>query len=155
MKNLLLLVALVSGAYYFYTHPRVETVLQPVAGAAPVPLAAPPPRTYFHSPLDAPAMSTSASTGTGYYSTDPGSRFTNFGGGYSSSFQAAGGYPVYYDGGVTNNTAIINNYGGRLAARPASTSSGSSYVAGRVPTGSSRGPNKDIQQNSSPQRTAY
>ena len=153
MKNLLVLMALVFGAYYLYTHPRVETVMQPVAMAAPSPAAQPPQRVYFHSPLDAPAMSTSVSTGTGYYSADPNSRFTNYQGGYYSSFQAAGGYPVYT--GTTNNTAIINNYGGRAAAASGPVSSGSSYIAGRVPVNASRvQSNADGQRNAYPPRTA-
>ena len=154
MKNLLLLAALVFGAYYFYTHPRVETVLQTVATAAPAPLAPPVQKQFFHSPLDAPAMSTSASTGTGYYSADPNSRFSNYQGGYYTSFQAAGGYPVYT--GTTNNTAIVNNYGVR-SGTSVPTSSGSSYVAGRVPTYSSpRSPsNADGRSSQNVQRATY
>ena len=155
MKNFVVLMALVFGAYYFYMHPRVETVLQPVAVAAPAPVAAPTQRQYFHSPLDAPAMSTSASTGTGYYSEDPNSRFSNYQGGYSSSFQAAGGYPVYT--GTTNNTAIINNFGVRSGTSQQPVSSGSSYVSGRTPTysGSRSRSNTDSRRAQNVQPSTY
>ena len=136
MKNLLLLLVLGSGAYYFYTHPRVETRLEPVAVQAPAALPPPaaPQKLYFHSPLDAPAMSTSASTGTGYYSTDANSRFTGYQSSYSS-YPAAGGYPVYVGGGgSTNNTVIINNNraGGSAAASSATVNRMATSPSGRL-----------------------
>ena len=152
MKNLLLLVAVVSGAYYLYTNAHEEAATQMVAAAAPAPVA-PPQRQYFHSALDAPAMSTHESTGTGYYSADQNSRFNTYGGGYISSAQVAGGYPVYT--GTTNNNAIINNYGGSTGSRTSSAFSGSGNVAGRVPTTSGRGTTNDNRRDQSPQRTTY
>ena len=139
MKNLLLIAALMFGAY-FYSHPRVETVQVDVP-QAPVAMAAPQ-KLYFHSPLDAPAMSTSAVTGTGYYSADPNSRFNNYQsgyGGYSSS--VAGGYPVYAGGSTTNNVTYNNNTTVRGTSSGSATS-GSSYVAGRIPV-NVRGTNTD------------
>ena len=126
MKNFLLLVALLVGAYCVYAYPQAEPAPPPVAVAAPAP--PPAPKQYFHSSLDAPAMSTRESTGTGYYSSDTASHFSTYQNGYSSSVQAAGGYPVYT--GTTNNTAIVNNHGARTSTLPAPASA--SYVNSRA-----------------------
>ena len=128
MKNLLLCAALLFCAYYFYMNPRTEAPMEPVAVAAPV---APPPaqRVYFHSPLDAPAMLTSESTGMGYYSTDPNSRFTTYKSGFPT-YGVAGG--AVYVGGSTTNTVIINNAAsGRVTTSNASAHRAPSYTAGR------------------------
>ena len=126
MKNFLLLAALLVGAYCVYAYPQKEPAPQPVAVVSP---AAPLPKQYFHSSLDAPAMSTHESTGTGYYSPETTSHFNTYQNGYSSSVQAAGGYPIYT--GTTNNTAIINNYGARTSTLPGSASA-PSYVNSRA-----------------------
>lgn len=75
MKNIALLLMAALNVF-LYLHPQTTA---PAAASAPVQAAsapAPAPakvRLYYHSPLDAPAMSTSMCTGTGYFSTDPSS----------------------------------------------------------------------------------
>ncbi len=142
LKNLLLVfVAFLS--VYLYQHPRVETrvVTQaavPVVVKMPV-TPTPEPPTYYHSPLDASAMSTSYSTGSGYFSNDRTSRFNSGsynGPTYGGSASAVGGYPAYYyPSGSSNvsNTVIYNvGTGGRAVAQP--TPFQGSYIAGRLPT---------------------
>ena len=126
MKNFLLLAVLLVGAYYVYAYPQAEPAPQPVAVAAPAP---PAPKQYFHSSLDAPAMSTHESTGTGYYSSETTSHFSTYQNGYVSSAQAAGGYPIYT--GTTNNTAIVNNYGAQTSTLRA-PASGQAYINTRT-----------------------
>ncbi len=139
LKNLLLIfVALLS--LYLYMHPRTETQVV-TRTAAPVMVRVPAPtpasKLYYHSPLDASAMSTSASTGTGYFSTDTTSRFSSgsyYGPTYYGSYPAAGGYPVYYPGGSSSvsNTVIYNaNPGARASSLPTPRPS---FLAGRLPT---------------------
>lgn len=142
MRNLVLIFTTLL-CVYLYAHPRVETRVAParpvLAAARPVPTAAP---TYYHSPLDAGAMSTSASTGTGYFSTDPESRFRNiYYGGYSGPAaggyygSAYGGYPVYGGGGGTvSNTAIYNINTGGTAASSVRSSTPPHVYLGRYPT---------------------
>lgn len=76
MRNLILLILLIVGLW-FYLHPsEIETKPEPTpAPVAVVPPPTPQPRLYYHSPLDAPPMSTSGHTEMGYYSTDPNSDF--------------------------------------------------------------------------------
>lgn len=68
----LFLVAALDAALYLCPPPPAP--VQPVKAVAPAPrqVAA---RTYFHSSLNAPAMSTSEHTGLGYFSTDPSSAY--------------------------------------------------------------------------------
>lgn len=72
MRNLLLIVAVLFGLWLYQRSlppppPPPRVVVEP----APTPRL----QLYFHSALDAPPMSTSASTGTGYYSTTSDSSF--------------------------------------------------------------------------------
>ena len=71
MKNLFLLAALLFCLYLFL-YPQAEPAPLP---PAPTPAPTLVRRLYYHSPLDAPSMASAASTGTGYHSTDPVSRF--------------------------------------------------------------------------------
>lgn len=89
MKNVLLLI-LAAVCVYQYMNPKVVTheVQVPVTVVKAVG-----PRLYYHSPLDAPAMPTGANTGTGYFSTDPNSRFTTTGGATSHAPGGSGYVP--------------------------------------------------------------
>ena len=68
------MIAVAALDLFLYSYPKPEaavasvrtTVAAPRRGAV---------KTYFHSPLNAPAMSTSSFTSMGYFSTDPSSEF--------------------------------------------------------------------------------
>ena len=64
----LLLIAAVDAALYLCPPPQAPSAPVKTVAAAPRREAA---RTYFHSSLSAPAMSTSEHTGFGYFSTNP------------------------------------------------------------------------------------
>lgn len=130
MKNLSLLVAVLIAAY-LYMHPRAEIQEAPppvVVQATPVP------KMYYHSPLDASAMPTNYSTGTGYYSADPAtSRFNGHAVGGSYSASRAGGSTAYYpSGGSVSNAVIYRGTGGAaLDARSAPPSR--AYISSQRP----------------------
>ena len=148
MKNLLLIAALLFGAY-LYSHPRVETVPQAEVPQAPVAAAAPQ-KLYFHSPLDAPAMSTGAATGTGYYSADPSSRFSNYQPGYNgSSSSVAGGYPVYAGGLTTNNVTYNQTNTNVRGTSSAPAPVANSFVAGKLVNTRSTNADKSRRTNAS------
>lgn len=130
MKNLLLL-SLILVALYLSLHPRTQP---PVEAASPtVAQATPPPRMYYHSPLDAGAMPTSVSTGAGYYSADPANSRFNSGpvlGAPSSSYN---GYPVYYGGNPTGANTTIHAGTGSYSTATAAPQRPRAYVSERRP----------------------
>ena len=76
---------------FLYSYPKPAAPMEPVRTAA-VATRRHAQKTYFHSPLNAPAMDPSAFTSMGYFSTDPSAEFR---GDYSV---AANVTPVANDG---------------------------------------------------------
>lgn len=131
MKNLLLL-CITALCLYLYFNPEAAQEEKPVpVVAAPVATA---PKYYYHSPLEAPAMPTGVSTGGGYYSADPTTRFSNYqhhsavgGGG-----QVAGGSTIYSGGGSTYSSTTVSGGATRGTTSYNSANSGMSYMGGRT-----------------------
>ena len=95
MKNLLVFAVTVALGYLAYDAMQPPPPSRPVthvAAAAPRPAS---PKLYFHSALDAPAMSPLASTGTSYFSTDPN---PGYHGSYNSGLSAGS---TYWNSGST------------------------------------------------------
>ncbi len=74
MRKLIgIFVALVCAQLYTYLSLRTPPAEPPPAQVAIAPVQ--PPKLYYHSPLEAPAMTATAYTSMGYFSTDPDARF--------------------------------------------------------------------------------
>ncbi len=96
MKNFLCVVVTVAMGYLIWD--ALQTPPPPPAPVVAVakPALPAPPKLYFHSSLDAPAMPTSSHTAMGYYSTDSTSGYN---GGYANSGNGLGS--TYAAGGST------------------------------------------------------
>ena len=100
MKNIIVLL-LAALNVFFYSHPPAPAAVEPAPASAPVRRAAP--KLYFHSPLDAPAMSTSMNTSMGYFSADANSEFR---GGYTQAVSTSSSEGSGSAGVSTGNTPL-------------------------------------------------